>query len=159
MNFKETIEKLHNSEQFKKFKSENEDAYLHSAMFILDYETKINTQQFDFFIPKKNKIAKFMINNDVNFMIDENIMGAGDKINLDIQVEIPDIEKTAKAEVGEQKIKKIIATLQNIQQKQTWKMVCMIGNYDMLNLQIDSQNGAIIKKESNSLMNFMKKVK
>ena len=59
MNFQFYIEKLHNSEDFKKFMKENLDAYLCSGFFIIDFENPKNPDNkshLDFYIPSKNEM-------------------------------------------------------------------------------------------------------
>jgi len=162
INFHKALAKLKESKEFAKFKEENKDAYLCSAFFILDYETKVNTQQLDFFLPKENKICLFNVDNKITHKIDDIFEEKKKKLEeLDhhVMIEIKDIEEIVKNEWKDKKIKKIFAVLQKKDNKQRWNLTCIVEGAVLLKIQIDSENGKILEKEERNLMDFIKKDK
>ena len=61
MNFQFYLEKLSNSDIFKKFKKENKGAYLCSGFFSIDIHGKDNQQHLDFYSSSKNKMVSFQL--------------------------------------------------------------------------------------------------
>ena len=53
MNLQFYLEKLFASDEFKKFKKENKDAYFCSGFFSIDKQGRDNQQHLDFYIPSK----------------------------------------------------------------------------------------------------------
>ena len=80
MNSHFLLEKLENSEEFKKFKKENKDAYLCSCFFIIDLESKTpeNKYHFDFYVPSIKKTFSFELEERVKLVelerFEENIL-------------------------------------------------------------------------------------
>ena len=74
MNFRFYYEKLLNSEEYKKFKKDNKNAYLSSCFFVLDFETKGigNRIHFDFWLPEFNKMYSFKMDGGIEFLNVEN---------------------------------------------------------------------------------------
>ena len=162
IHFHKALAKLKESKEFAKFKEENKDAYLCSAFFIIDYETKINTQQIDFFLPKENKICLFNINGKITRKIDDIFETKEKKLEeLDphVMIEVKDVEEIAKKEWKDKSIKKIFAVLQKKENNQRWNLTCITEGAIILKMQIDSETGKIFKKEERNLMDFIKKAK
>ena len=67
MNLQFFIEKLGNSEEYKKFKKENKDAFLCSGFFVIDVENNgvESKASLDFFSPKTKKMFGFQLNNEI----------------------------------------------------------------------------------------------
>ena len=61
MNYRFYVEKLMNSDVFKKFVEENKDAFPASGFFMIDLEGQDNKQHFDYFIPSQNKMFSFKL--------------------------------------------------------------------------------------------------
>lgn len=85
MNFQFYLEKAEGSEEFKKFKKENSDAYLCAGFFVLCYsedEKGKDVHNLDYYLPKQNKMATFDLDN--------------------MQLKISEIEKLKKASEGKE---------------------------------------------------------
>ena len=63
-------EKLEDSEEFKKFKKENKDAYLCSGFFMIDLENKNpeNKYHFDFYVPSSKKTFSFELEQGIKLV-------------------------------------------------------------------------------------------
>ncbi len=155
MNFQAILKKLQNSKEFADFKKDNADCYLCAGFFVLDFESGSETKQLDFFIPKKNKIVTFVLNDAINLKIEDAIEKKLGKINPEIKIELPAAIEKAKKEC-KSKVNKIIAILQVLEGRQVWNLTCMLEGFSMLLLHVDSQSGEIIKKEKRNLFDFVK---
>lgn len=99
INFNQIVRRVEGSKRYIGFKKENKDAYLSSAFFILDFENNVETKQLDYFIPSKNKIASFLVDNGIKFRIDdifEEKKKTIEKINSEVKVGLSDAVDTAK---------------------------------------------------------------
>lgn len=155
MKFQEILKKLQDSKEFADFKKENADSYLCTGFFILDFESGSETKQLDFFVPKKKKIATFVLNDSVKLKIEDAIKEKFDEIDPKIKIELPTAVEKAKKEC-KNKINKIIAILQVLEGKQVWNFTCMLEGFGMMLLHIDSQSGEVTKKEKRGLFDFIK---
>ena len=74
MNLQFYLEKLHNSDIFKKFIKENPNAFLCSGFFVIDLENKqsANQKSFDFFVPASKKMFSFKLEDEINLIELEN---------------------------------------------------------------------------------------
>lgn len=68
MNSQFLFEKLHSSEEFKKFMEEKKDAFLCSGFFIVDLENNKGSEDkynLDFYVPSEKKFFSFQLNNEI----------------------------------------------------------------------------------------------
>lgn len=155
MNFQAILKKLQRSKEFADFEKENANCYLCAAFFVLDFESGSETKQLDFFIPKKNKIVTFVLNDSIKLKIEDAIEKKLGRINPEIKIELPAAIEKAKKEC-KSKVNKIIAILQVLEGRQVWNLTCMLEGFSMLLLHVDSQSGEITKKEKRNLFDFVK---
>jgi len=59
MKFQEIVNKLFESEDFKRFKEEKPDAFPCSGFFSVDVNEKDNKQHIDYYVPSENKVYSF----------------------------------------------------------------------------------------------------
>ena len=71
INFKQVLRRIAGSGEFRNFKKDNEDAYLCSAFFVVDFESQSETKQLDYYLPSKEKIASFLVDGEIKFSIDD----------------------------------------------------------------------------------------
>lgn len=157
------IEKLNNSEEFKKFTEQNSDAFLVAGFFILDFETKQNMHQIDYYIPSKKKVAAFTLDEQVTLQMMELL---GDKVpeKLDIQTNI-DLDALQGILQDEMKnrnisedIKKIIAVIQKVEGKKIWNLNCVLTGMELLNSHVDDETKNVLKMEKLSMMDLIRKM-
>lgn len=162
-----TLEKIESSNEFKQFKKQHPDAYFSVGFFVLDYEQNSNQQQLDYSL-KNGKVFTFYLNdaNKITFKEAEIIKGKEQKIpplNPNIKVEVDELKEMIEKEMEKQdiqnRINKIIAILQNHENKQIWNLTCMLEGMNLLQVHIDCMTKDIIKFEKRSLFDFIKKIK
>jgi len=167
MNFKELYEKVNQSEMFNNFIKENPTAELIAGFFILDFlshdtknslDYKIGEKVFTFSIDDKEKLS---MNEDK--LIDSPDHPPLTKILPETKVEVDELKSIAGTKALDQgvhsKFHKIIAVLQNYQDKQIWNLTCMLDELIILNILIDCNSGEIIKFEKKSIMSFIKRTR
>jgi len=176
INFNQVLRRIEGSDEFKNFKRENDDSYLCSAFFVVDFESQSETKQMDYYIPAKEKIASFLVDGDIKFNIDDvfqknnrplkeisknfkidfskaiNIA----KENLDI---LNEEEKNKTGKIGKLQLNKIIAILQNLNEEQIWNLTCMVGGTNMMLIHINAENGDVTKMDKADLMSFVTREK
>ncbi|MDP2628593.1 MAG: hypothetical protein Q8P15_01700 [Nanoarchaeota archaeon] len=161
MNLQFYLEKLHDSENFKKFMKENPEAYLCSGFFIIDKEGKDNKQHFDFFIPEKKETFSFQLEDNCKEIkldtLDERIP---EKVLLSDDVEFEYLEKLIVGEMFEQKInnkiQKILLSLQRLNGKDFLVGTVFISGLGILKVSIDIAEKKIIDFEKKSFFDMMK---
>ncbi|PIN94839.1 hypothetical protein COU53_02025, partial [Candidatus Pacearchaeota archaeon CG10_big_fil_rev_8_21_14_0_10_30_48] len=55
------FDKLKSSKEYNNFISKNPNAYLSSGFFVLDFQTKKNMRQIDYYVPGNKKIQTFIL--------------------------------------------------------------------------------------------------
>lgn len=169
INFDQILRRVEGSDEFKNFKKENDDAYLCSAFFVIDFESQAETKQLDYYVPSKDKIGNFIVDSEIKFMLDNIFeekkkaiqqISSNVKIGFQKAIEIANkvVEKENQEEEKHGKITKIIGILQKLDKEQIWNFTCMLGTMNMLLLHINSETGEILKNQKSSLMNFIRRV-
>ncbi len=154
-----SLSKLENSKEYKSWKNDNKNSYLCSC-FYLDGE---GDWQFDFYLPKKDKIKTFIVeNNEVKGLVDSKIFKKDDsvlkkldlnkvKVTFENAVGIVDELKNSKYK-NENIIKRIII-LQNID-KEVWNITYLTSNFNILNIKVDASSGKVLSEKLDSVMRF-----
>lgn len=162
MNLQFYLEKLYDSDIFKKFIKENLDAFLFSGFFIIDKTGKEgNKQHFDFYLPKDKKIMSFQLENGVHLVsieiIDNRIP---EKIFMNHDFDFEDIEKMIVDEMEKQsvktKIQKILLSLQKLDGKDFLIGTVFISALGMIKIHIDISERKIVLFEKKSFFDIMK---
>jgi len=159
MNLQFYIEKLKNSEIFKKFMNENPDAFLCSGFFIIDKQGQDNKQHFDFYLPKDKKIMSIQLEN-MQLVPLEDFGRVPEKISFEHDFDFEDVEKMILNEMEKQninaKIQKMLFSLQNKDNKDFLVGTIFISALGMLKINIDLQNMEITDFEKKSFFDIMK---
>ncbi len=165
MNFQFYFEKLIDSEEFKKFKNENKDAFFCSAFISIDKKGKDSSQNIDYYSPSLDKMFSFKVNNEVNFIPVEDY-GKGfhpEKISDNIEFDFEYVERLIEGEMFEKKIKnKIEKLLLSVQakDKKTYLLgTIFISGLGLLKVKIDLDEKKIIDFEKMSFFDMVKVVK
>ena len=163
INFKETLEKLESSEEFKKFKKEHPDSFLTAGFFVIDNETNMETKQLDYAVGKgeTKELITFYVGEAIQQKKEETIRA--EKFNLlEIpKIELEDVINIMKKETEQfaKNYSKIIAILQVTdkegKQVEIWNLTCLAG-FSMFRLHVDAMTGKIFKEENKNLMDIMK---
>ena len=153
-------EKLSSLEEFKDFIRKNPNAYLCSGFFVIDKEGEDNKQHFDYYIPKKNKLFSFQLEEKQKMVpLDMANHEVPSRI-LKYDFDFDEIEELIKDEMKRQKIKnkiqKMLFSLQNYKGKDSLISTVFISMLGILNLNIDISNNEITDFEKKSIFSMLK---
>ncbi len=157
------IEKLNKSNEFKNFKAKNPDSYFSAGFFVLDFINKKNMHQIDYFIPEKNKIQTFILDDNkiiskesevINKKIPKKIES---NINLDLDILKGLVEDEMKNRTITNKIQKIIAIIENVNGKLIWNLNCIANDMGVMKVHIDDKDHSILEFEKINLFDIMRK--
>lgn len=167
MSFKKTYEKITSSEIFRNFIKEHPKAELCVGFFIIDFFGNDNKNSLDYKVGEK--IFTFSIDDFGKIRMNEDklVQEKGVKlpelkiINPVINADLEDVKSSAQIRALDEginsKFNKIIAVLQNHEDRQVWNLTCMLEGLIILHVLIDSESGEIIKFERKSMMDLIRK--
>ena len=183
MNSQFLLEKLENSEEYKKFIGENKDAYLCSAFFIIDFETEHpeNKYHFDYYLSSSKKTfsfelegAKFQptLDNSSGLTETEGIKLVElerfeekilEKVSADKHFDFDEIYVKITKEMEDKKInnkiQKMIFSLQNFDKKDLLFGTILISGLGLIKMTFDISEDKITEFEKKSFFDMMKIVK
>lgn len=166
MNIHFYLEKLHSSDEFKKFIQENPDAFLCSGFFVSDKEEikkPDNRVHLDFYSPKNEKAFSFDMTEGIKILPLENFSKGPDKISEDIEIDFEEMEKLISEKMKEEnvnsKIQKILFSLQNDSKKDFLTAIIFISMLGILKATIDLPEKKVRDFEKKSFMDMFKVVK
>jgi hypothetical protein len=166
MNSQLLIEKLESSEEFEDFMKENPKAYLCSGFFVIDMENKErgNQYHFDFFVPETGKTFSFELENEIKLVPLERYEQVLEKVSLNSDFDFDEIEKIISKEMEfkkiNNKIQKMIFSLQNLKGKDSLLGTIFVSGFGMVKANIDLKEKRITDFEKKSffdMMNIMRK--
>ena len=165
MRFQFYFEKLIGSKDFKKFVSENKDAFFCSGFFAVDKKGEDNKQNLDYFVPSINKMFSFKINNEVEIVPVEDFGTAfkPEKIPDNVDFDFTEIEDMIQDRMEKDKIKnkieKLIFSLQAKDKNSYLFGTIFISGLGLLKVKIDLNEKKIVEFEKMSFFDMMKIVK
>jgi len=145
------------SEEFKKWKSKNKDSYLSSCLIMQDQDNK-GSWNFGYYIPKKNKITTFIMDNEIIINEDQKIFEQSKeklkevKIN-DVEFNLDNVNKFILKEFKDKKLIKTIIVLQYIEAL-LWNITLLGLDFNLINIKLDSKTGKLIDKSVTSMLQF-----
>ncbi|MGY4884466.1 MAG: hypothetical protein ACP5NZ_02705 [Nanobdellota archaeon] len=165
MNFQFYFEKMMKSKDFKKFISENKEAFLCSGFFSVDKKGNDNKQNIDYFVPSLNKMFSFKLNDGVELVpvedFGENFKPEKIPDNIDFEFEY--IEKLIEGEMFEKKItnkiEKSLFSLQAKDKKNYLLGTIFISGLALLKVKIDLDEKRVVEFDKKSFFEMMKIVK
>ena len=164
MNLQFYIEKLFESDVFKKFRKENKEAYLCSGFFSIDRQGTDNQQHLDFYVPSEKKMFSIKLENNIEFAPLENYderVPEKLKENLDFdfdEIENMIINKMKEENVNKQ-IQKLLFSLQNLNGKNFLIGTIFISGMGILKVTISLDENKIISFEKKSILEMFKIIK
>jgi hypothetical protein len=166
MNSQFLFEKVQNSQEFKKFKKENKDAYLCSGFFVVDFESKDsdNKYHFDFYIPSSKKTFSFELENEIKLVpLERNDEQILDKVLMKSHFDFDKLKEKILIEMElkkiTNKIQKMIFSLQNKDGKDFLIGTIFLSGLGLLKVDIDIASNQITDFEKKSLFDMMKIIK
>lgn len=165
MLLKEIYAKLEKSNEFKKFKSENPDAFLCAGFFILSFKENRFEYSLDYRNDKQIFTFKIPENPESSIIVESQDLLASpkplEKINLDVQLDLEDIKEIVEKALLDNNIKgkleEFMAVLQNLDNQIVWNLTVMCEGFTIINMIINSETAGIIKFEKKNLLDFVKK--
>jgi len=160
MKFEHYLKKLHDSSEYKKFKSHHKKSYLCAGFFVLDYETGKDMHQLDFSLPN-GRVATFFLDEKVKSKISsqaikKELPELKTEIKTDLDALKGIVEDEMKNRTVTEKIKKIIAILHVMDNKTIWNLQCILDGLTLLNVHVDDADKTVLKFEKHSLLEMMK---
>jgi hypothetical protein len=164
MNFQFYVEKLKNSPQFKEFIQKNKDAFPASGFFIMEFSNSKhpdNKQHFDYYIPSKNKMFSFKLEDNCAMVPVEIVDNTAFKpISLEHDFNFNEIVNIVSREMESKNIKskvqKILLSLQNKNSKDYLVGTVFISNFGLLKINIDLKDMSVIHFEKKSFFDMLK---
>jgi ribosomal protein S18 len=151
MKFKELISELKEKESYKKFISENPDAYVCAGFLILSSGEKEGDKvQINMFLPSKKKIATFDYPfNDAVIHKDE-IENSKEIKNMDFKLDVDGLKDFVKEKLGIEPAK-IIGILKD----DIWNLTILNG-MDMRRLKVNAYDKKVLEEDKGLLSDFIK---
>lgn len=165
MNFQFYFEKLVSSKDFKKFITENKDAFLCSGFFAIDKNGNDNKQSLDYFVPSLNKMFSFKINDGIELVPVEDYGKEfkPEKIPDNLDFDFNYLETLIEGEMFEKKIKnkieKLLFSLQSKDKKNYVLGTIFISGLGLLKVKIDLDGKSVVDFEKMSFFDMIKIVK
>jgi|GEM_PF-1048241 len=157
------VSKLNDSQEYQQFIKENKDAFMIAGFFVLDFEAGGNIHQIDFYIPSKNKVAAFTLDNKVilqelSFPSRKKPEQLDIRTNVDLDALKGILEEEMKNRNITDGIKKIIAVIQVLEGKKIWVINGLLSGMGLLKATIEDDSRTILKMEKLSLLDYMRQI-
>jgi len=164
MNLQFYIEKLFESDVFKKFRKENKEAYLCSGFFSIDRQGTDNQQHLDFYVPSEKKMFSIKLENNIEFAPLENYdERVPEKLKENLDFDFDEIENMLinkmKEENVNKQIQKLLFSLQNLNGKNFLIGTIFISGMGILKVTISLDENKIISFEKKSILEMFKIIK
>jgi hypothetical protein len=159
------FDKLNESKAYKDFIAKNPEAYLSSGFFVIDFQSKKNMHQIDYYIPEKKKMQTFVLDGEEvtskeSDPVNQNIPNKIDiAVNLDLDVLKGLVEDEMKNHTITTKLQKIIAIVQNVDGKLIWNLNCITTDMGVLKVHVSDADHSVLKFDKINLFDVMKKAK
>ena len=162
MKFKEALDRLVKTKEFKEWKKKNKDFFLTNA-FVKDSQMQIGYCR-----KKDNKIVSFIIGDEKIERFEDEVFKRPDakiiELTLDnVKIDVDKALKIAKDKKEEiysnEDINKNIIILHNSEQGEIWNITLISKSFNMLNFKIDAKEGKLLSHEKRSLLQLGKEMK
>ena len=156
---KEEKLKLEKTKEFLKFKRVYPKSYFYSA-FSMYENMEDMAWQMNYYDPETEKITTFELNDGIKITINSKLFQKVkekpkeldlDKVKINLKDAISIINKLRDDKYKDEHENKVIAILQNIENKQVWNITYITSELRLLNVRIDSNNGNIIHEKFESI--------
>jgi hypothetical protein len=163
MKFHDLLKKLKASEQFQSFSHAYKDPVIVAGFFVIDFDTKKDIHQIDYYIAAKKKIAAFSIDGKVTMQLldspdtKEQLKELNTDVKTDLDELVGIIDDEMKNRGITETVKKIVAVLHmNAENKRVWNLNCMLSGMSIVRAHIDDESKTVLKMERVSLFDVMK---
>jgi len=161
LEFKEAIELLEKSDEYKNWKNENPEDYLSYALYVLS-EEEIDWK-IGYCNPETNEITSFTVGQDVKLSDHDKALQKEKqkiegidvaKVKVKMEEAVAIAKELQQEEFSKEIPKKILAILQNVNKEQVWNITFLTQTFNTLNIKIKSDNGKIVEKKLSPLFKF-----
>lgn len=163
MNLQFYLGKLENSDVYKEFMKENPTAFLCSGFFVIDKQVNNNQIHFDFYIPEKNQMFSFKLEDRIEKIPIEVITEVPERISENFDFSFEDVEKLIAAEIMNKnvtnKVQRILLSLQRKENKNFLIGSIFVSAMAMIKIEIDLSEMKIISFKKKSFFDMIKIVK
>ncbi len=152
-----------NSSEFADFQQKYKDSFVVAGFFVLDLESGKNVHQIDYYVPSEKKVAAFTLDDKVTVQLMKTIGKQNpEKLDIDTKIDLDAIEGILEDEMKNrsitEKIKKIIAVLQNVKGRKLWNINCVLSGMEILRAHVDDDSKTVLKMEKASIMDYIQKI-
>ncbi len=157
------VDKLASSKEYRDFQSKYKDAFVVAGFFILDLEFGRSMHQIDYYIPSKNKIAAFTLDDKVTLQVLKAMSRkAPEKLDIKTKIDLDALKGILQDEMKNRSmtedIRKIIAIVQTIDGKKIWNLNCVLSGMELLRAHVDDDSKTVLKMERASILDYIKRI-
>lgn len=158
------VQKLQNSEKYKKFIREYSESFVVAGFFILDYETGVNIHQIDYYVPSKRQVAAFNLDGEVDVRLLDMMHKdkKPERLDLKTKIDLDAIKGILEDEMKNRNItetiKKCVAVIQMVDGKKLWVLNCVLSGMEILKAHVDDDSQTVLKMEKSSMLDYIKKM-
>lgn len=155
------VDRLRDSQEYKKFLKENKNAFMVAGFFVLDFESGKNMHQIDYYAPDHHKVAAFTLDGRITMQMLSLIRKKiPEKLDLDTKTDLNALrgilEDEMKNRTMAEDIKKIIAVIQCVDNKKIWSVNCILSGMSLLKASIEDESQTILKMDKANIFDFIK---
>lgn len=161
MEFKEAMEKLENSEEFKKWKADHEDMYLvHGFTMLGSCKEDPMNWQIGYYDKKDDKITPIEVNGGISigepqqaFKKNETIKELdAKKVKITARQALDENEKARLEKFSKENPMKIFVIVQYLEEGQVWNITTATQSMNTINTKIDVETGEVKSIKTENLM-------
>ncbi|HLC74032.1 MAG TPA: hypothetical protein VJH20_05355 [Candidatus Nanoarchaeia archaeon] len=158
---KDKLKLVQNSDEYKKWFTENHNSYL-CSVFCLDY--KEDNWQIDFYNPDTELITNFFIQNEVIVLNTDKIFSKTEQspnelklldVKVDLDKALTKIDKLIEDKYKNEVPYKKIIILQCLDEV-LWNITLIMQSFNILNIKISAVDGKIIQHKLSPVFSFAK---
>ncbi|MEA3430132.1 MAG: hypothetical protein U9R08_02575 [Nanoarchaeota archaeon] len=164
MFFHNAIKKLHESDDFKKWRKENSKHFL-STGFIVVEKAREYPWMIGYFDTKTDKISSFVVSDKECYFekVDEVFKKPEDtvfelnleKVKIDVEKVLDLIETYCKEKYNHETIIKTILIIQNLPKHgNVWNVTLITQSFNAINMKINSEDGKLLEDKCSSLLSY-----
>jgi len=164
--FKKSLDVLVKSKEFKKWKETSKESYLASGFIMLneDYNENLDNLewQIDFYSPSKDLMTSFFIKDKIISLKEgQKILKKEDvtieELKLDkVKISLKDALAKIEKKYPKDAPNKVIIILQSVKVP-VWNISFLTSSFNLLNVNIDAEQGDIIKESMKPIFEKFKK--
>jgi len=161
--FKEALEELKISKEFKEWKKENPDVFLSYGFLMLGKQD--DNWKIGYYHKKDNKITSFVVGDKIEIEPESEVFKREStkvneidlkKLKFDVDKAVGIAKKLQEEKYANEKPQKIIIILQKLKIGQIWNITYLTYNMDTLNFKIETETGKVLEHKLSSLFEYKK---